>query len=292
MFKGVYTAIVTPFCRDQSVDEQALRALIDSNIKGGVTGVVPCGTTGESPTLSHEEHAHVVELVVEHVDGRVPVIAGTGSNSTQEAIDLTKRAAEAGVDGVLLVNPYYNKPTQEGLYRHFRAIAESVDVPCIIYNHFGRTRVNVKTETLMRLANDCANIAGVKEASGDMDQIRDVIARRPEGFSVLSGDDIVTLDLIRAGGDGVIAVTSNLLPERMAALVRAALDGDFEQAEAIHRKLTPIFEATNIETNPIPIKYALSLAGMCEEVYRLPMCEPGPASKALIRETMQRMQLL
>ena len=188
MFKGVFTAIVTPFCRDESVDEQALRALIDSNIKGGVTGIVPCGTTGESPTLSHEEHAHVVELVVEHVDGRVPVIAGTGSNSTQEAIDLTKHAAEAGVDGVLLVNPYYNKPTQEGLYRHFRAIAEHVDLSCVIYNHFGRTRVNVETETLMRLANDCANIVGVKEASGDMGQIRDVIAQRPEGFSVLSGD--------------------------------------------------------------------------------------------------------
>jgi 4-hydroxy-tetrahydrodipicolinate synthase len=292
VFKGVYTAIVTPFCRDESIDEQALKALIDSNIKGGVTGIVPCGTTGESPTLSHEEHAAVIELVVEHVDRRVPVIAGTGSNSTQEAIDLTGRAAEAGVDGVLLVNPYYNKPTQEGLYRHFRAIAETVDLPCIIYNHFGRTRVNVETDTLMRLANDSANIVGVKEASGDMDQIRDVIARRPEGFSVLSGDDAITLELIRAGGDGVIAVTSNLLPERMMALVQAALDGDLEQAEAVHEELAPVFEATAVETNPIPIKYALSLAGMCEEVYRLPMCEAGPASKALIRETMQRMQLL
>jgi 4-hydroxy-tetrahydrodipicolinate synthase len=292
VLKGVYTAIVTPFCRDESIDEQALRTLIDSNIEGGVTGIVACGTTGESPTLSHGEHRHVVELVVEHVDGRVPVIAGTGSNSTQEAIALTGHAAEAGVDGVLLVNPYYNKPTQEGLYRHFRAIAEDVDVPCIIYNHFGRTRINVETDTLMRLANDCTNIVGVKEASGDMEQIRDVIAQRPEGFSVLSGDDAITLDLIRAGGDGVIAVTSNLLPERMAALVQAALDGDFEQAEAIHQELTPVFEATAVETNPIPIKYALSLVGMCEEVYRLPMCEPRPASKALVRETMQHMQLL
>ena len=291
MFRGVFTALVTPFHEDGRVDEETFRALIDFNVERGVSGVVACATTGESPTLSLEEHERVIELAVEHVDGRVSVIAGTGTNCTRESVRLTTHAAEVGVDGVMLVNPYYNKPPQEGLYRHFKTVAQSVDVPCIIYNHPGRTRINLETDTLMRQANDCENIAGVKEASGDMNQIREVIARRPEGFSVLSGDDNITLELIRSGGDGVIAVTSNLVPDRMAAMVQAAVDGDFAEAEAIERELAPLFEAAAVETNPIPIKYMLSLAGLCREVYRLPMCELSPENKALVRETMQRVQL-
>jgi 4-hydroxy-tetrahydrodipicolinate synthase len=292
MFRGVFTAIVTPFNEDESVNEEVMRRLIDFNIEGGVTGIVPCGTTGESPTLSHPEHDHVIELTVEHVAGRVPVIAGTGSNCTREAVRLTRHAEEVGVDAVLLVNPYYNKPTQEGLYRHFRAIAESVDIPCVVYNIKGRTGVNVETPTLMRLINDCDNIVGVKEASGDMDQIRDVINQSPDGFSVLSGDDNITLALIRSGGHGVVSVASNLVPARMAALVQAALDGDYDTAEAIHDELTPFFEAEFVETNPIPIKYMLSLKGMCPEVYRLPLCELRPESKARVRQVMETMGLL
>ncbi|HEV58185.1 MAG TPA: 4-hydroxy-tetrahydrodipicolinate synthase [Phycisphaerales bacterium] len=291
MFRGVFTAIVTPFTEDERVDEESMRRLIDFNIAGGVTGIVPCGTTGESPTLSHPEHERVIELTVEHVNGRVPVIAGTGSNCTREAIRLTQHAEEVGVDGVLLVNPYYNKPTQEGLYRHFRAIAESVDIPCIVYNIQGRTGINVETETLARLANDCANIAGVKEASGDIEQMRDVIDRCPGDFSVLSGDDNITLELIRSGGDGVISVASNLVPDRMTALVQAALAGDYETAEAVDEELAPLFEAQFVETNPIPIKYMLSLRGLCHEVYRLPMCELRPENKARVRQVLETMGL-
>ena len=292
MFRGVFTAVVTPFREDESVDEGTLRRLIDFNIEGGVTGIVPCGTTGESPTLSHPEHDHVIELTVEHVDRRVPVIAGTGSNCTREAIRLSRHAEESGVDGVLLVNPYYNKPTQEGLYRHFRAIADSVGIPCVVYNIKGRTGVNVETVTLMRLIDDCDNIVGVKEASGDINQIREVIQQSPDDFSVLSGDDNITLELIRSGGHGVVSVASNLVPDRMVALVQAGLAGDFETAEAIEQELSPLFEAEFVETNPIPIKYMLSLKGMCQEVYRLPMCELRPENRVRVRRVMETMGLL
>src|SRR3989339_990670 len=261
MFRGVYTAIITPFREDGSVDEACLKKLIDFNIKSGVSGIVPCGTTGESPTLSHQEHDRVIELTVQHVNKRVPVIAGTGSNSTTEAIRLTKHAEDAGADACLLVNPYYNKPTQEGLYRHFKAIADSVKFPCIIYNIKGRTGVNVETSTLMRLAKDCKNIVGVKEASSDLNQIKDVISKRPKGFCVLSGDDNMTLDLIKAGGDGVISVASNLVPDRMVAMVNAALNRNWAEAERINDELAPLFKAAFIETNPIPIKCALALKG-------------------------------
>jgi 4-hydroxy-tetrahydrodipicolinate synthase len=292
MFTGVFTAIVTPFREDESVDEGTLRRLIDFNIEGGVSGIVPCGTTGESPTLSHPEHDHVIELTVEHVDRRVPVIAGTGSNCTREAIRLSRHAEESGADGVLLVNPYYNKPTQEGLYRHFRAVADSVGVPCIVYNIKGRTGVNLETATLMRLIDDCDNIVGVKEASGDINQIREVIQQGPDDFSVLSGDDNITLDLIRSGGHGVVSVASNLVPDRMVALVQAGLAGDFETAEAIEQELSPLLEAEFVETNPIPIKYMLSLKGMCQEVYRLPMCELRPENRLRVRRVMETMGLL
>jgi len=292
MYQGVYTAIITPFKKDGSVDEECLKKLIDFNIKNGVSGIVPCGTTGESPTLSHEEHDRVIELAVEHVDGRAKVIAGTGSNATSEAIRLTKHAEEAGADACLLVSPYYNKPTQEGLYRHFKAIADSVDFDCIIYNIKGRTAVNVETSTLMRIANDCKNIVGVKEASGDLNQMKDVIAQRLEGFSILSGDDNMTLDLIKSGGNGVISVASNLVPDRMVAMVNAALDEDFEKAAQLDKALAPLFKVEFIETNPIPIKAALALKGMCEEVYRLPMCEMSKEHKEELKRVLKGMGII
>jgi len=292
MFRGVFTAIVTPFTADENVDEPTLRNLIDFNLENGVTGIVPCGTTGESPTLSHAEHDRVIELTVEHVNRRTPVIAGTGSNSTREAIRLSQHAETAGVDALLLVTPYYNKPTQEGMYRHFRAIAESVSIPCIVYNIKGRTGVNMETDTLMRLANDCPNITGVKEASGDLNQMRDVIARRPEGFSVLSGDDNLTLQLIQAGGDGVVSVASNFVPAQMSRMVQLALEGNLPEAEAVERELAPLFGVEFVETNPIPIKYMLSLKDMCQEVYRLPLCELRPASKEKVRTVLTEMGLL
>lgn len=292
MFKGVYTAIITPFKEDESIDEESLKKLIDFNIENGVAGIVPCGTTGESPTLNYEEHERVIKLVIEHVNERVLVIAGTGSNCTKEAINLSKHAEEAGANALLLVNPYYNKPTQEGLYRHFKAIANSVKIPCIVYNIKGRTGVNVETPTLMRLANECENIVAVKEASGDINQMKDVISQRPEGFDVLSGDDGITLELIKAGGDGVISVASNIAPGKMSNMVKAALDGNMEEAENLNEELAPLFEFEFIETNPIPIKYMLSLRGMCNEVYRLPMCELRPENKEKVNQVVQDLKLI
>ncbi len=292
MFRGVFTAIVTPFTADENVDEATLKDLIDFNLANGVTGIVPCGTTGESPTLSHDEHHRVIELTVEHVNGRAPVIAGTGSNSTREAISLSQHAEKAGVDGLLVVTPYYNKPTQEGMYRHFRAIAESVNIPCIVYNIKGRTGINLETDTLMRLMNDCINIAGVKEASGDLNQMKDVLSQRAEGFSVLSGDDNLALPLIKMGGDGVISVASNFIPAQMSRLVKLGLEGNFAEADILAEELAPLFAAEFIETNPIPIKYMLSLKGMCQEVYRLPICELRPASKEKVKAVLTEMGLL
>ena len=292
MLKGVFTAIVTPFNDDGSLSEGCLKKLIDFSIDNGVSGIVPCGTTGESPTLSHDEHDRVIELTVSYVNGRVPVIAGTGSNSTSEAIRLTQHAESVGVTACLIVNPYYNKPTQEGLYRHFKAVADSVKIPIVVYNIKGRTGVNVETATLMRLIKDCSNITAVKEASGDINQMKEVIAQRPEGFSVLSGDDGITLELIKAGGNGVISVASNIVPDKMAAMVKAALEGNFEDAEVINKELGPLFEVEFIETNPIPMKCALAMKGMCKETYRLPMCELRPENKEKLREVLSGMGII
>jgi 4-hydroxy-tetrahydrodipicolinate synthase len=292
MFRGLYTAIVTPFTVNENVDEQALKKLIDFNLAGGVDGIVPCGTTGESPTLTHDEHDRVIELTIEHINGRAKVLAGTGSNSTREAVRLSKHARRSGADALLLVTPYYNKPTQEGMYRHFREIAESVSIPSIIYNIKGRTGVNLETDTLVRLMTDCPNIVGVKEASGDLNQMKDVIARKTKEFSVLSGDDNMTLPLIKAGGDGVISVASNIIPDRMARLVKLALAGKMAEAEALEKEIAPLFAVEFVETNPIPIKYMLSLKGMCNEVYRLPICELRPPSKEKVQAVMKQMGLL
>lgn len=277
--KGVFTAIITPFNEDGSVDYETLKKLIDYNIENGVSGIVPCGTTGESPTLNYEEHHKVIEETIKHVNKRVKVIAGTGSNSTQEAIELSLSTQKAGADALLIVNPYYNKPTQVGLYRHFKAINDTVNIPIVLYNIKGRTGVNVETQTLLKLINDCENINAVKEASGDINQIKDVINKAPKNFSVLSGDDNIALELIKLGGDGVISVISNFVPKEMSELVSFALNKNFEEAQKINSKLEPLFVAEFIETNPIPVKYMLAKKGLCKEVYRLPICEMSDENK-------------
>jgi 4-hydroxy-tetrahydrodipicolinate synthase len=282
-FTGSFVALVTPF-RNGKVDEAKLRELVEFQVTNGTDGIVPCGTTGESPTLSHDEHKRVVELVIEAARKRVKILAGTGSNSTSEAIDLTKHAEQAGADGALVVNPYYNKPTQEGLYRHFRAVAEAVAIPIVTYNIQGRTAVNVETATMARLARDVKNVRGVKEASGSLDQMSQVIAACGPGFSVLSGDDNITLPLMAIGGHGVISVIANLVPRETADLVHAALDGDMKRARELHYRLFPLARAAFLETNPIPIKEAMAMAGMLEPEFRLPMCRMSDANREKLRE--------
>jgi 4-hydroxy-tetrahydrodipicolinate synthase len=290
-FQGSFVALVTPF-RDGRVDEAKLRELVEFHVSNGTDGLIPCGTTGESPTLTHEEHKRVVELVIEAARQRIPVVAGTGSNSTAEAIDLTRHAERAGARGALVVNPYYNKPTQEGLYRHFRAVAESVGIPIIAYNIQGRTAVNVETATMARLARDCKNIVGVKEASGSLDQMSQVIAACGPNFSVLSGDDNVTLPLMAIGGHGVVSVIANILPRETADMVHAALDGDFKRARDLHYRLFPLARAAFLETNPIPIKEAMAMAGMLEPEFRLPMCRMSDANRETLRGILRQYALV
>lgn len=271
-YRGVYTALITPFTDLGVVDYKALERIVNHQIEAGIDGLVPCGTTGESPTLSHEEHDRVIAQTIKYASGRVPVIAGTGSNSTTEAIRLSQHAEDAGASALLLVNPYYNKPTQKGMYLHFKAIADSVKIPCILYNIKGRTGVNLETETLRRLEEDCGNIVAVKEASGSLDQMEEVIRTTDENFMVLSGDDNLALDLIRRGGDGVISVASNLFPHEMARMIHSALDGQWQEAERLGEWFAPFFSACFIETNPIPIKTAMAHMGWCRESFRLPLC--------------------
>jgi 4-hydroxy-tetrahydrodipicolinate synthase len=290
-FQGSIVALVTPFRRGL-VDEAKLRELVEFHIAQGTDGIVPCGTTGESPTLSHEEHRRVVEVVVEQVRGRVAVIAGAGSNSTQEAVALTRHAKTVGADAALVVNPYYNKPTQEGLYRHFRAIAEAVDLPIFVYNIASRTAVNVETETLARLARDCRNIVGVKEASGSLDQMTQVVLACGPDFVVLSGDDTLTLPLMAVGGRGVISVIANLVPKDVADMTHAALEGDWKRARELHLKLFPLARAAFIETNPIPIKEAMAMLGMIEPEFRLPMCRISDANRERLRGVLRQQGLV
>lgn len=291
-FRGVHTALVTPFTEDGFVDEGALERLVEYQISNGIDGLVPCGTTGESPTLSHAEHDRVIDLTVRYAKGRVPVIAGTGSNATSEAVRLSKHAEDHGSDAVLLVNPYYNKPTQKGLYLHFKTIANAVSVPCILYNIKGRTGVNLETDTLSRLAEECPNIIAVKEASGSLDQMKQVIGRNLDGFSVLSGDDNLSLDLIEAGGDGVISVASNLLPGMMSEMIHKALSGDQAGARAINDRLQDFFKACFLETNPIPIKTAMARYGWCMESFRLPLCTlESEEHRTVLYEVLDAMRL-
>jgi len=290
-FQGSIVAMVTPF-RNGEVDELKVRELVDFHVTHGTDAIVPCGTTGESPTLSHDEHKRVVELVVEAARGRVTVIAGTGSNSTAEAIDLTSHAKKAGANGALVVNPYYNKPTQEGLYRHFRAVAEAVEIPILVYNIASRTAVNVETDTLARLAKDCPNIVGVKEASGSLDQMTQVILACGSDFCVLSGDDNLTLPLMSVGGRGVISVVANLVPRETAELTHAALAGDWKLARELHLKLFPLSRAMFIETNPIPVKEAMAMMGMIAPEFRLPMCPMTEPNRQRLKAVLVQHGLL
>jgi 4-hydroxy-tetrahydrodipicolinate synthase len=282
MFKGSMVAIVTPF-KNGKVDEKNFRDLIEFQIKNGTSGIVPCGTTGESATLSFEEHDRVIEITIEQVKKRIPVIAGTGSNSTEEAIMLTKHAAKAGADASLQVSPYYNRPTQKGLYEHFKAIAESVNIPIILYNIASRTGVNIEPETIAKLARDCKNIVGVKEASGNLDQMSRIKQLCGDNFDLISGDDSLTLPLLSIGGTGIISVVANIVPHDVADMVSAFEKGNIRKAQEIHYKLLPLVKAMFIETNPIPVKTAMGLMKMCEPDLRLPMC-------AMLDENLEKLK--
>ncbi|MFH0855018.1 MAG: 4-hydroxy-tetrahydrodipicolinate synthase [Candidatus Omnitrophota bacterium] len=291
MFKGSIVAIVTPF-KSGKVDEKKLRELIESQIKNGSSGIVPCGTTGESATLSFEEHERVIAITIEQAAKRVPVIAGTGSNSTEEAITLTRQAAEAGASASLQVSPYYNRPTQKGLYEHFKAVAQSVKIPVILYNISGRTGVNIEPETIARLAIDCKNIVAVKEASANLDQMSRIKALCPDNFELISGDDSLTLPVLSIGGTGIISVAANIVPRDVADLVGAFEKGEIKKAQCLHYKLLPLVKALFIETNPIPVKTALGLLGMCEPDLRLPMCAMSPENLERLRKALKDYGLL
>ena len=292
MFKGAITAIVTPFTKTGEIDSPALRKLVEFQLKNGIDGIVPCGTTGESPTLDHEEHEKVFKEVIGAVDGKVPVIAGTGGNSTKKVIEMTRLAKELGADASLQVCPYYNKPTQEGLYRHFSAIADAIDIPLVIYNIQGRTGVNMETSTLARLAKEHSNIVAVKEASGNLPQMMDVLSALPKSFTVLSGDDNMTLPLMALGGKGVISVASNIIPKEMHELAELALNGKWDKARELHFRLLPLFKGIFIETNPIPIKAALAMKGIVQENYRLPMCGMNEENREKLRKMLNELKVI
>jgi 4-hydroxy-tetrahydrodipicolinate synthase len=291
MFTGTGTALVTPFRRDGSIDEPTLRALIKRQIDAGIDFLVPCGTTGESPTLTHEEHLRVVEITVGLAKGRVPVLAGAGGYNTAEVIALAGELAEIGAEGILSVTPYYNKPTQEGLFQHYRAIAEAIALPIVVYSVQGRTGVNVEPATVARLAA-IENIVGIKEASGNISQMAAILNAVPEDFIVLSGDDAITLPLIALGGRGVISVVSNEIPREMARLTRLALAGDFVAARKIHRRVHPLMEVNFVESNPIPVKAAMAQMGLLEAVWRLPLVSPRAESETRIRAVVESLELV
>lgn len=291
MFKGSIVAIVTPF-KDGKVDEQKLSGLIEFHIKNGTSGIVPCGTTGESATLSFDEHDRVIEIAIKQAKKRMPVIAGTGSNSTEEAIMLTKHAAKAGADASLQVSPYYNRPTQQGLYEHFKAIAQSVDIPIILYNIASRTGVNIEPETIAKLSADCKNIVAVKEASGNLEQMSRIKLLCGEKFDLLSGDDSLTLPVLAIGGTGIISVAANIVPADVVALVNEFAKGNIRKAQEIHYRLLPLIKAMFIETNPIPVKTAMGLLGMCEPDLRLPMCRMSEDNLEKLKKALKDYGLL
>ncbi len=286
MFRGTYTAIVTPF-KDGKVDEPSLERLIKSQIKGGVDGIVPVGTTGESPTLSFEEHIHVIARSVEMAGGRIKVMAGTGGNSTDEAVFLTKAAEQAGADGSLQVAPYYNKPTQEGLFQHFRAIAKTTKLPIVLYSIPGRCGIEIAIDTVVRLAKDCKNIVGIKEAGGVPDRVSQLRAALGPKFNILSGDDSLTLPFMSVGADGVVSVASNVVPKEVSQMVRLFAKGDAKGALKIHTRLFPLFRNLFIETNPVPVKAALVMKRMMDEEYRLPLVKMDPKNREILKKTME-----
>lgn len=291
MFTGCGTALVTPFRRDLSLDERTLRKLVQRQIEAGINFLVPCGTTGESPTLSRDEHLRVIEITVEEARGKVPVLGGAGGYNTHEVIELARELQRLGVDGILSVTPYYNKPTQEGLYQHYKAIASAVPLPIVVYSVQGRTGVNVEPATLARLA-EIENIVGVKEASGNIGQMANVLHEVPPRFIVLSGDDAVTIPLMALGGRGIISVVSNEIPAAMAELAQACLRGDFATARQIQRRFLPLMNVNFIESNPIPVKAGMALMGLLEPVYRLPLVPPSSANQAKIEKVLETVGLL
>jgi 4-hydroxy-tetrahydrodipicolinate synthase len=289
--KGCGTALVTPFKSDGSLDEKALESLVSWQIEEGIHFLVPCGTTGENPTMTHEEHLEVVDITTRTSAGRVPIIAGAGGNDTVKIISLIAELKMLGVDGILSVAPYYNKPTQEGLYRHYRALAESTDLPIIVYNVPGRTGVNILPDTLMRLA-EIPNIAGVKEASGDISQMGEICTRAPARFRILSGDDSLTLPLIALGGHGIISVASNEVPGMMSKFAADCVEGRWEDARSWNRKLYPLMKVNFVESNPIPVKAALAMMGRIEEVYRLPLVSISEGGRSKLASVLSDLGLL
>ena len=291
--RGCATALVTPFNANGEIDEERLRALVDRQINGGVRLLVPCGTTGESATMTEDEDARVIAITIDVARGRAKVIAGAGSNSTASAIDYSKRAKAAGADALLQVVPWYNKPTQEGLYAHFRAIAEAVpETPIMLYNVPGRTSSNIAAPTTLRLARDCENIVAVKEASGNLSQIMEILRERPDGFAVLSGDDAVTLPLIALGAQGIVSVASNEVPDLMSQMTNFALDGKWDEARALHYRLLPLMETNFIESSPGPVKAVMAMMGLLEENFRLPLVPITEKSRAKLKEVINELGLI
>jgi 4-hydroxy-tetrahydrodipicolinate synthase len=289
MFRGTFTALVTPF-RNGDVDFTAFEKLIETQIAAGITGVVAVGTTGESPTLSHDEKHEVIQRTITITNGRCKVLAGTGSNSTRDAIEATKFAEKAGVDGALLVAPYYNKPSQEGLFRHFKAIADITSLPVMLYNIPGRCSVDIAADTVIRLAEACRNIVSIKEASGSVERVSELRRRLPKEFTILSGDDSLILPFMAVGAVGVVSVASNLFPAEVCALVRACESGDYKSAESLHRKLFPLFKDLFIEPNPVPAKTALGWRGAMSAEVRLPLCEMTEANQTRLRKTLEEFE--
>jgi len=291
-FRGTTVALITPFEEDGSVDSAGFRDFVDWQIEEGTDVLLVAGTTGEAATLAAEEHEAVMELVVDQAEGRRPVVCGTGSNSTTQAIKLTRYAESIRADGVLLVGPYYNKPTQEGFYRHFRSVAESTMLPVLLYNVPGRTGSNISAETTLRLAHDVDNIVGVKEASGNFSQIMKILRDRPENFLVLAGDDAVALPMISLGADGVVSVVGNQVPRTLRDMIWHALEGNWEQARELHYRLLPLMEANFIESNPIPVKTGLAMMGRIKERFRLPLVEMSPGNRSKLQAVMQELGLV
>ena len=291
MIQGAIVALVTPF-QNGKVDPSCLRQLVEFQIEHGINGIVPCGTTGESPTLDHQEHQRVIEICIEAGKGRVPIIAGTGSNSTAEAVALTKHAAKAGADAALVVSPYYNKPTQQGLYRHFKAISESANIPIILYNIAGRTAVNIEPSTIAKLATECKNIVGVKEASGSLDQMQTIKMLCPKNFLLLSGDDALTLPVLSIGGVGIISVAANIIPQDVVRMVETYQMGNLKEAQDLHYKMLPLVKALFLETNPIPVKTEAGLMGLCSDELRLPLCPMAEENFAKLKTALTNYGLL
>ncbi|NPB07033.1 MAG: 4-hydroxy-tetrahydrodipicolinate synthase [Aquificae bacterium] len=290
MLQGSVVALITPF-KDGQVDYQALANLIEFHVKAGTDAILVCGTTGESPTLTFEEHEKVIEFAVKQARGRIPVIAGTGGNATHEAIRLTRHAQEAGADAALVVVPYYNKPTQRGLYEHFTAVAKEVDIPVVVYNIPSRTCTEIAPDTLLKIRKTCENVVGSKESTGNMDRISELISKLGDEFTVLSGDDSLTLPMMALGAKGVVSVANNVVPERVKRLTDAALRGDFNEARRLHYELYPLFKALFIETNPIPVKTALWMMGMCEKEFRLPLTPMSPDNEEKLRSVLRSLGL-